>query len=248
MFALLSNVFRSARPCIWRRATRPFSCFDPLSTSPECRGRGRPKAPVRSAEEEAAHLERQRLERNANQQQRYTEDPGYRQRILDHSKKYARRPDRRDVIKAHARMHRENNHKKYRASRAHAWVEDLRLRRAKTLYTIFQRGGTDRYTWKTHTPTRYPDRVDHHCTGCNRERFLMLWWKEKPQTPKLTEQSDTDRYMCNTCFANDWPRVVPETYTGRLHRLFRSPDLPLSTAQLKELAKQKEPESDKPKK
>jgi hypothetical protein len=64
----------------------------------------------------------------------------------------------------------------------------------------------------------------------------------------LTEQSDTDRYMCNTCFANDWPRVVPETYTGRLHRLFRSPDLPLSTAQLKELAKQKEPESDKPKK
>lgn len=54
--------------------------------------------------------------------------------------------------------------------------------------------------------------------------------------------------MCSHCFANDWPRVVPETYTGKLPRIFRSPDLPQSKVQQKELAKEKETESDKTRK
>lgn len=106
-------------------------------------------------------------------------------------------------------------------------------------------GSANAFTWKTHTWIRYPDRVAHHCTGCHRDRFLRLWWKEKPE---VSEESGPDRYMCNHCFANDWPRVVPETYTGRLASMFTSPELPLTRAQLAELGKEKETESNKPQK
>jgi hypothetical protein len=74
------------------------------------------------------------------------------------------------------------------------------------------------------------------------------WWKEKSSRLESSEQSDPDHYMCSHCFANDWPRVVPETYTGKLPRIFRSPDLPQSKVQQKELAKEKEIESDKTRK
>jgi hypothetical protein len=215
MFALLSNVYRCARPSIWPPVTRPFSCFDPLR-----------KAPARSAEEEAA----QRLKLN------------------DYRKKYNRHPDRREAHKLHARKYWEENREKYKARDARARAEDIRRRRTINLFVILQRGGADKYTWKTHTPIRYPDRVDHYCTGCSRERFLNTWWKEKLGRPESSEQSGPDRYMCNNCFANDWPRVVPETYTGRLPPIFMSPDLPLSKAQEQELAKEKEIESDKPQK
>jgi hypothetical protein len=232
MFTLLSTISRTARPCIWSQAIRPFSCIDRLR-----------QALVQTSEEKAAHLERQRLNANAQNRQRYANDPVFRQKSRDSKKKWRRSPDNRDELKAFVHAHREKNREKYNARSAHHWETNLELRRSSTLSVLLNKGVNDTHTWKTHTPIRYSDRVDHHCTGCNRDRFLMAWWKEKLETPELWDQ---DRYMCNRCFANDWPRVVPETYTGYLANIFRSPELPLSKAQKEELAKEKGTESDKP--
>lgn len=108
--------------------------------------------------------------------------------------------------------------------------EQLSLRRAHTLIKHVFNGRSRRiietYTWKTHSPVSSDDKVEHHCTACHRPRFLKHWWKEKPR-PEATETNpDQDRYMCNTCFANNWDLVVPETYSGRLPRMFTSPDYP----------------------
>lgn len=232
MFTLPSTISRTTRPCIWPPVIRPFSCIDRLR-----------QALVQTAEEEAARLERQRLKRNAYGRQRYANDPVYRQENLDFHKKWSRRPENRAEIKAIVHAHWEMNREKYNARNAHDRETNLKRRRSIALYVLLNKGLADTHTWKTHTPIRYSDRVDHHCTGCNRDRFLMAWWKEKSETPDL---SDQDRYMCNHCFANDWPRVVPETYTGNLANIFRSPELPLSKAQQEELAEEKGTESDKP--
>jgi hypothetical protein len=140
----------------------------------------------------------------------------------------------------------EGRREEHNARNAHYRETDLKRRRSIALFVLLKRGVADTHTWKTHIPIQYSDRVDHHCTGCNRGRFLTRWWKEKSETPELSKQSDPDRYMCSYCFANDWPRVVPETYTGQLYNIFRSPELPLSKAQREELAKGKGTESDKP--
>jgi hypothetical protein len=106
-------------------------------------------------------------------QQGYANDPDYRQNSLDYHKKYTRRPDKRDAAKALARAHKEKHREKANAYALRFQQEDLGRRRATNLYSILQHEVADKYTWKTHTPIRYPDRVDHHCTGCNRERFLI---------------------------------------------------------------------------
>ncbi|KAI4726493.1 hypothetical protein E4T49_05722 [Aureobasidium sp. EXF-10728] len=72
----------------------------------------------------------------------------------------------------------------------------------------------------------YAARVDHHCTACGRNRFLKFWFKEKLPPHVTDTQPDEDRYMCNACFANNWDLVVPETCSGKLHRVFTSPDYP----------------------
>jgi len=86
---------------------------------------------------------------------------------------------------------------------------------------------TKTWTWKTHKPVSYHDRVDHRCTACDQIRFLKYWWKEKPCDEAKDTSSDQDRYMCNHCFANDWNLVVPEKYSGKSPLLFTSPDHPL---------------------
>jgi hypothetical protein len=251
MFTFLSTISRPARLSIWRSTIRPFSCFDHLR-----------QASARSAEEEAAHLARRRLAHNTLKKQRYAEDPEFRQKVLDYKqqryandpeyrqrsraypKKYTRRPDKRDAAKVRACTYREKHREQNNAYAARAH-EDLGRRRTNSLYVLLNRGVADRYTWETHTPIRYPDRVDHHCTGCNRDRFLNTWWKQKSSRLEPSEHSDPDRYMCSHCFANDWPRVVPETYTGNLPKIFRSPDFPRSKVQQKEHVKEKVIESDK---
>jgi len=152
------------------------------------------------------------------------------------------------MAKAASRTYREKHREKLIAWDARSRAEDLGRRRATSLLSLLNEGAADKYTWKTHTPIRYPDRVEHHCTGCNRDRFLNTWWKEKSAGPESSEQSGTDRYMCSYCFVNDWPRVVPETSLGKLASIFRSPDVPRSKAQQKEHVKEKGIESEKPKK
>ncbi|KAG9533495.1 hypothetical protein KCU93_g409, partial [Aureobasidium melanogenum] len=213
-FALVSIASCSIRPCTWHSATRSFSCLNRLR-----------QTAVRSAEEE------QRLARVRERfRQRYVNDPVFRQCKLDASKKSRRQPDIRAKINAHQRARNEANPGKCVEASSLAWAEDLSRRRANQLANFLLRGAAERSTWRTHAPIRYTDRVDHHCTSCNRNRFLRKWWKEKPEAPRNSEQPNPDRYMCNHCFANDWPRVVPETYKGKLPAIFRSPEFPLYKA------------------
>lgn len=249
LFTLLSTTFRSAQTAGLPSVMRLFSRTHRLE-----------QAPVQTAEEEAAHLERKRLERNALLRQRSANNPELRQKInalrreryandrqkrRDSDRRYSRNPIHRAKIKASSRARSERSRDKHQAASRRAHAEDLSYRRSTQLDNLVRRKAANALTWKTHTYVRYPDRVDHHCTGCNRDRFLMLWWKERPE---VSEESGPDRYMCNHCFANDWPRVVPETYTGKLAKIFTSPELPLTKAQRAELGKEKEPESDKPRK
>jgi len=234
LLTLLSTTFRSAQTAGFPPVTRLFSCIHRLE-----------QAPVQTAEGEAAHLERKRLERNALRRQRYANDPELRQRHKEYFKRYNRDPIRRVELRAGALARFEKSRDRHQAHSKRRHAEDLSSRRSKHLNYFIRRGPSNALTWKTHTHIRYLDRVAHHCTSCNRDRFLRLWWKEKPE---VSEESGPDRYMCNHCFANDWPRVVPETYTGRLASIFTSPELPLTRAQLAELGKEKETESNKPQK
>lgn len=55
---------------------------------------------------------------------------------------------------------------------------------------------------------------------------MKHWWKEKPRPDATDVKSNQDRYMCNHCFANDWDLIVPEKHSGKLPRIFTSPDHP----------------------
>lgn len=237
MFTGLTTTFRSAQTALLLPVTRPFSCIDRLR-----------RAPVRSAEDEAAHFERQRLKRNAYARERYANDPDVRQRSRCTNTRYRDDPINRAKLKATALARAREFRDEYKAASHRNYTESLSYRRSKRLSNLVLRGKDNVLTWKTHTPIRYLDPVDHHCTGCNRDRLLMVWWQEKPDNPEVSGESRPDRYMCNRCFANDWPRVVPETYTGKLNGIFTSPELPLIKAQRTKLGKEKETESDKPQK
>lgn len=195
-----------------------------------------PKTRTRTAaEEEVAHQqasERKRLEKLARYRARYANDHVFRQKSLDSGKKRSRQPEIRIQRNAYHRARYEPE--KYTEAQKLNWANDLGYRRATWLGRLLLQGAVERYTWRTHAPIQYTDRVDHYCTSCNRDRFLKRWWKEKPEASGHSEQPSPDRYMCNHCFANDWPRVVPETYQGTLFQIFKSPELPQSRAQKQE--------------
>ncbi|CAD0088366.1 unnamed protein product [Aureobasidium mustum] len=226
MFALASIASCSTRPCIWHPATRSFSYLNRLR-----------QESARNAEEEVAHQqasERKRLaDRVARFRERYANDPAFRQKMIDNGRKRYRQPERRIKANACYRAKYQANREYYVKAHERAWAEDLSRRRTSYLVTLIARGAAERATWRTHAPIAYTERVEHYCTGCNRIRFLRRWWKEKSEALGKAEQPDSDRYMCNHCFANDWPRVVPETYEGRLPGIFKSPELPLTTAHQK---------------
>lgn len=218
MFGLASIASCSTRPCIWHPATRSFSYLNRLR-----------QESARNAEEEVARQqasERKRLEDLARRRERYANDPVLRQKKLHTMKVYSRRPEIRLKLNAYYRARHEATPEKYIEA---DYANNLGYRRSTHLSQLLWRGLVERYTWRTHSPIQYADRVDHYCASCNRHRFLKRWWKEKPEGSGYSEQPSPDRYMCNHCFANDWPRVVPETYEGKLHNIFRSPELPLRT-------------------
>jgi hypothetical protein len=101
-------------------------------------------------------------------------------------------------------------------------------RRAISLNNVIcrQQRSNQEWAWKHHTPVLDEDRVDHTCTACGNIRFPKLWWKEKLLGKATDANSHQDRYMCNSCLANDWELMVPEIYSGKLPRLFTSPDHP----------------------
>jgi hypothetical protein len=108
--------------------------------------------------------------------------------------------------------------------------EKLSTRRATKLQqSVFNKPWRlEAWTWKTHTPISYNDRVDHLCTVCDENRFLKHWWKEKLRPEATDTDPDQDRYMCNHCFANNFNLVVPENRSEipRLSQLFTSPNYP----------------------
>lgn len=76
------------------------------------------------------------------------------------------------------------------------------------------------WSWRSHAPVIYNTRVEHHCTACDRERYLALWWKEKIST----STTDESRYMCNACFASDSERIMPEKHPAKLPGFFTDTD------------------------
>lgn len=207
MLALISITSYPVRLSTWQLATRSLSCLNRLR-----------QAPIRSAEE---------VERLTRRRKRYLNDPVFRQKTLNASRNAHRNPEITMKRKASWRAKNKRHSEKYVEINSLAWANNLDIRRAMTLSKLLSKEAVARYTWITHAPTQYTERVVHCCTSCNRNRLLRRWWQEKPEAPECSGQLNSDRYMCNHCFANDWPRVVPETYEGCLYDIFRSPEFPL---------------------
>lgn len=134
---------------------------------------------------------------------------------------YRRSPDGREKIKANLRKTQQAPARKlYRKeSNAQRYQQSLFLRRAMWLNAFLRNGRwlKEGWTWKLHTPVKTPDRVDRHCTACDRDRFLKLWWATK---------AEPTTYVCSSCFANDFNLVVPEGQHDKLPAIFTSPDHP----------------------
>ena len=171
--------------------------------------------------------------RLARKRERYTEN---REHIAARQRKTKRESDVRERIKAYMKQYRRDHSPE---QPKHKNLGDRRSDRL--LQRVFSTWRTtETWTWKTHKPVSYHDRIDHRCTACGKLRFLKYWWKEKPCDKATDTSSDQDRYMCNHCFANDWNLVVPEKYSGKLPLLFTSPDHPLPSMRLRSKEEVKE--------
>jgi hypothetical protein len=169
----------------------------------------------------------QRHERLAHLRRRYAASPELRETLAEYRRRSKRKPDIREKLKEYQKLARQKE--RLLCNNSHRQVHHVNLmdRRASSLnIVICRRQGIQEWAWKSHTPVLEHDRVDHKCTACGNIRFLRLWWKEKLPRQAKDANSDRDQYMCNHCFANNFKLMVPETYTGKLPRLFTSPDHP----------------------
>jgi hypothetical protein len=172
----------------------------------------------------ARETDEQRQERLARRRQYYAESP---ERFEAMQRKSRRKPDIRAKINEKKKKLRREGLTRPQEPSQH---EKLSTRRATKLQQfIFNKPWRLRaWKWKTHTPISYLDRVDHHCTACDENRFLKHWWKEKLRPEATGTDPNQDRYMCNHCFANEFNLMVPENRSEipRLSQLFTSPNFP----------------------
>jgi hypothetical protein len=173
----------------------------------------------RMREVRANETDEQRQERCARERQRYAERPEI---YAETQRRFRRQPHIRERLKAKDRQRR------WGSDRLQSHHEKLSVLRVTTLsIRVFSESWRMKaWTWKTHKPVSYDDRVDHRCTACDKIRFLKHWWKGKPLPDATDVKSNQDRYMCNHCFATDWDLIVPEKHTGKLPGIFTSPDHP----------------------
>ncbi|KAH0365944.1 hypothetical protein KCU65_g5658, partial [Aureobasidium melanogenum] len=153
---------------------------------------------------------------------RYHNDDDFYRRMRLAQRKYPSRPEIRErKIHVYNRTPADRKYKReYDAS-----LDERKLhmrRRSQRLFKILNepRWIIEGWTWKLHTPVITPDRVDHHCTACNKDRFLRIWWATK---------AEPTTYICNTCFASDFNLMVPDVPAAqhkKLPRIFTSPDHP----------------------
>jgi hypothetical protein len=178
----------------------------------------------RARERCAKETAEQRQQRLARRRQRYAEAP---EKHAAWSRASRRKPDIRAKINEKQKQLRQEGSTRTPEQSPH---EKLSTRRATKLQQcVFNTPWRmETWTWKTHTPISYHDRVDHYCTACDEIRFLKHWWKEKLHPDAMETDPDQARYMCNHCFANDFKLMVPENSSDipRLSQLFTSPNFP----------------------
>ena len=171
--------------------------------------------------DESALARLKRDDYNAYLRWRWRNDDDYRERLLKTCTKYIRTPEGREKKKASSLI---RNKKLAVASYgnkvdAQRYNESLEYRREQSLRITMtnKRWVNEGWSWKLHTPVKTPDRVDRHCTTCDRNRFLKLWWATK---------AEPTTYVCNSCFANNFDLMVPEGQHKKLSPVFTSPHLP----------------------
>jgi hypothetical protein len=170
----------------------------------------------------------QRHESLARRRQDYAASPELRESLAEGRRGTKRKPHVREKLKEYYRELRQKERLLGKNPRRQLRHPDLMTRRANSLRKVIcQRRSTQEWAWKSHTPVLDKDRIDHTCTACGNIRFLKLWWKEKPLGKAAADATlDQDRYICHNCFANNFELMVPESYLGKLPRLFTSPDHP----------------------
>jgi hypothetical protein len=74
----------------------------------------------------------------------------------------------------------------------HNWISHYPMARKMVEWTLFR-------------PMRYSQKIKYHCQRCGYIRFdgLRLWWRSL---------SDTDVYICQTCFLRSPDVGLPEAY------------------------------------
>ncbi|KAH0285105.1 hypothetical protein M436DRAFT_86044 [Aureobasidium namibiae CBS 147.97] len=158
---------------------------------------------------------------NAYNRWRYQNDDDFRRRALEATTRSRRSLAVREKMKAVAREYeRKPARIQYQKQRfVQRYNESLQYRRGLSLRLAMRskRLVEEGWSWRLHTPVHTPDRVDRHCTACDQDRFLKLWWATK---------AEPTTYMCNSCFANDFDLMVPEGQHKNLPAVFTSPHLP----------------------
>lgn len=219
MFSLLSLSSRVFQQSTWTRTAQSLWPYSRSASWISQETKSTTQDP--QADQESMLDLLKKNDRNAYARWRYHNDDEYRKRKLESVVKYSRSSKGREKMKA---IFRENNQKPatkqyQREYYAQSTRESLRFRRGRWLVAILQQSRwiKERWTWKLHVPVKTADRVDHHCTACDRNRFLRLWWATKVEPTT---------YMCNTCFASDFDLMVPEGQHKKLPRLFTDPSHP----------------------
>lgn len=148
---------------------------------------------------------------------RYYNDPEFRRAEKIRGRVYGKTPQRQEYLrKAHLKRNPSD------IARLRSFYKEssaYRRTRSLTMFILyhFKLGQLDEnWSWRSHAPLVYPSRVDHHCTACDRDRFLKIWWKEKSITSTIHE----NRYMCTLCFASDPERIMPEQHPAKLPAFF----------------------------
>jgi len=171
--------------------------------------------------DESALARLKRDDYNAYLRWRWRNDDDYRERLLKTCTKYIRTPEGREKKKASSLIRNKKLAVASYGKRVDTqrYNESLEYRREQSLRITMtnKRWVNEGWSWKLHTPVKTPDRVDRHCTTCDRNRFLKLWWATK---------AEPTTYVCNSCFANNFDLMVPEGQHKKLSPVFTSPHLP----------------------
>lgn len=130
---------------------------------------------------------------------RYHADPEFRRYVLDKRIEYEQLRRARDPVYTERQNLRAKGFKKQQRSRE-GYTKSEKLCH---WIRITEWHSAD-LPWKSYRPELSPERISHHCSGCNRSDCkTRLWWSS----------IDSEKYLCSTCWWKlSWEEMCPRGF------------------------------------